>query len=51
MKEKKTEQLNIRIETSLRERINIQAEKEGRTESNLVYVAIREYLRNHGQKD
>lgn len=47
MKEKKTEQINIRIEPSLRETINILAEKEGRTETNLVYVAIKEYIKNH----
>lgn len=47
MKEKKTEQLNIRIEPSLREIINVLAEREGRTETNLVYVAIKEYIKNH----
>lgn len=47
MKEKKTEQLNIRIEPSLREIINDLAEREGRTETNLVYVAIKEYIKNH----
>jgi hypothetical protein len=48
--ERRTETLNLRVTSELKELVRLAAEREHRSISNLVEVLVREYCTKHGVK-
>lgn len=48
--ERRTETLNLRVTSELKELVRLAAEREHRSISNLIEVLVREYCTKHGVK-